>query len=49
MEVALHECGHLVQNDNIADPSIQTLSSAHGYSNFVLFCAVGREVIADTE
>jgi hypothetical protein len=49
MEVALHECGHLVQNDNIADIATQTISWAYGYSNFVLFCALGREVITDTE
>ena len=49
MEVALHECGHLVQNDNIADPAFQTLSSAHGYSNFEIFCAIDREDIAENE
>lgn len=47
--VALHECVHFVQNDNIADNATQSLSSAHGYSDFVLFCAFGRMGISDTE
>lgn len=49
-EVAIHECAHMVQNNNIADEvALESLSSAYGYSNFVLHCAFGRETIADTE
>ena len=48
-EIAIHECAHLVQNDNISDNSPKTLSWAYGYSNFVLHCALGRETIGDAE
>jgi hypothetical protein len=48
-EVAVHECAHFVQNDNISDPAKQTLSWAYGYSNFVCFCAIGRSNIKNTE
>lgn len=41
-EIAIHECAHLVQNDNIQDPAEHTLSSAYGYSGYVLHCAFGR-------
>jgi len=48
--VAVHECGHMVQNENIADERAdKTLSSAYGYSNFVFFCAIGREEVQDSE
>jgi len=47
--VALHECVHFVQNDNIADNATQTLSSAHGYSDFAVFCAFGRRALSDSE
>lgn len=40
--VAVHECAHMVQNDSIQDPARQKLSSAYGYSDFVFFCATGR-------
>lgn len=49
MVVALHECVHFVQNDNIGDIATQTLASAHGYSDFVIFCAFGRMAISDSE
>ena len=48
-EIALHECVHLVQNDNISDIATQSLSSAHGYSDFALFCAFGRMALSDSE
>jgi len=48
-EVAIHECGHFVSNETIADQATETLSSAYGYSNFVLFCSIGRESVADNE
>jgi hypothetical protein len=49
-EVAVHECGHFVQNDNIADIATQSLSSAYGYSGYVLHCAFNRDTaFADTE
>src|SRR5262249_7790557 len=48
-EVAVHECAHFVQNDNISDVASKTLSSAYGYSNFVCFCAIGRSNIKNTE
>jgi hypothetical protein len=47
--VPVHECGHMVQNENIADArAAQTLASAHGYSNFIFFCAIGREDFPDS-
>ncbi len=47
--VPVHECGHMVQNQNIGDSTAaQTLSSAHGYSNFISFCAIGSEDFPDS-
>ncbi len=49
IEVAMHECGHFVQNDNITDVATESLSSAHGYSDFFLFCAFNRKSFSAAE
>lgn len=41
-EVIVHECAHFVNNENIQDPVFHVLSSAYGYSNYVLHCAFRR-------
>jgi hypothetical protein len=46
-EVAIHECAHFVQNDNIADIATHTLSDAYGYSGYVLHCAFSRDTSFD--
>lgn len=41
-EVIIHECAHFVSNERIQDPVEHKLTSAYGYSGYVLHCAFNR-------